>query len=123
MYEEEGSSYRTWIHRAIVDRPWKKGGDGDMIDYTPLYSAAYHGLIRVIKVLLNNGASRVEPTGLYSNPLQAASVKGHVEIIQVLLDAGADANTESGLFGTALAAASACGHLEVAQLFSDMVLR
>ncbi|RAK89848.1 hypothetical protein BO79DRAFT_263513, partial [Aspergillus costaricaensis CBS 115574] len=104
----------VWSKVAKVDRPWLRDEPSDTNDYTALYNSSYCGLTRVVKAILNKGASPNVSGGFYHRPLQAAAFMGHLEIVQLLVDAKAEVNAKGGALSTALVAAAAQGHSDVA---------
>ncbi|KAF8678526.1 hypothetical protein AX14_004715, partial [Amanita brunnescens Koide BX004] len=84
-----------------------------------LYQASEYGFIRIVKLLLDNGADVNAQGGWYKNALQAALFKGHAEIVRLLLDKGADVNAQSGEYGNALQAASFMGYAKIVRLLLD----
>ena len=83
----------------------------DLDGCKPLHRAASGGCLRVIKLLLRNGAKVGAVAGDYNNqPLHCAARQGHKEVVQLLLDEGAsiDAKTSRGI--TAFMEATTHGH-------------
>ena len=77
------------------------------------------GGLKVIQLLLDQGADVNTLGGRFGNALQAAAYHGKIEVIQLLLDKGADVNSQGGMFGTVLQAAAYSGKTEVIQLLLD----
>ena len=75
--------------------------------------------IRVIQLLLDNGANINNQGGQYGNALQAAVYRGKIGVIRLLLNKGANVNAQGGMFGTALQAAAYNGNIKVIQLLLD----
>jgi ankyrin repeat protein len=67
--------------KAAIDLPNHKGS-------TPLYVAAQHGHVKVIKALLRGGASVHLPNHNGFTPLLIACQHGHVDVVRQLLSAG-----------------------------------
>nr|XP_001391279.2 hypothetical protein ANI_1_1558064 [Aspergillus niger CBS 513.88] len=114
LFDEDGPYFRLWTKVANVDRPWLPDELSDTNDSTALYYSSYCGLTRVVKAVLDKGASPNVSGGLYYRPLQAAACMGHLEIVQLLIEATAEVNAKGGALSTALGAAAAQGHLDVA---------
>ncbi|KAI2926300.1 hypothetical protein CBS63078_2226 [Aspergillus niger] len=114
LFDEDGPYFRLWTKVANVDRPWLPDELSDTNDSTALYYSSYCGLTRVVKAVLDKGASPNVSGGLYYRPLQAAACMGHLEILQLLIEATAEVNAKGGALSTALGAAAAQGHLDVA---------
>ncbi|GKZ82270.1 hypothetical protein AnigIFM56816_007078 [Aspergillus niger] len=114
LFDEDGPYFRLWSKVANVDRPWLPDELSDTNDCTALYYSSYCGLTRVVKALLDKGASPNVSGGLYYRPLQAAACMGHLEIVHLLIEATAEVNAKGGALSTALGAAAAQGHLDVA---------
>ena len=54
-------------------------------DWAPLHTAAYLGLIDIVKCLADNGADiKIKHGGDGETPLQKAAKKGHFEIVEFL---------------------------------------
>ncbi|KAJ0114164.1 hypothetical protein J7T55_007999 [Diaporthe amygdali] len=82
------------------------------------YVLALHGLLNLLRVILENGADTDVNIlgGSFGNALQAASARGYYRIVQLLLEKGADVNTQGGAHGNALQAASAIGDFKIVEL-------
>ncbi|KAL9118071.1 MAG: hypothetical protein Q9187_005387 [Circinaria calcarea] len=84
-----------------------------------LQTAADHGHIVVVRLLLENGANtNSEETLGYA--LQAASASGHEGVVRLLLKSGAKINAKLGHYGSALHAACIDGHQDVVQMLLEM---
>ncbi|GME27441.1 hypothetical protein K438DRAFT_1876563 [Neofusicoccum parvum] len=59
------------------------------VDMTPLYRAAFRGLVEVVEILIEHGADINLPGGLFGTPYQAAFKQGHVEVLRILAENGA----------------------------------
>jgi ankyrin repeat protein len=92
-------------------------GDGGVA----LATAAWHGHINVVKLLLSRCANVHLQGGFFGNALQAAARYGSESIVQLLLDRDADVNAQGGHYGTALQAAAAAisGNESIVQLLLD----
>ncbi|KAJ6563626.1 ankyrin repeat-containing domain protein, partial [Mycena vulgaris] len=84
-----------------------------------LQEASLQGLVDVVRILVENGASVDTNEGEYDSPLQAASVSGHDEIIGLLLTHGANINLQGTRYGTALELAAFFGHKSSVRLLID----
>jgi len=113
MFDPDGNCFGKWLEVANVDRPWLSEGAEGPAACTPLYCAAYCGLVEITKALIDRGAQVDEPCGVYGSPLQAAALRGHSEIVDLLLRAGANVNATRGVYKTVLTAAAANGHVEI----------
>lgn len=87
----------------------------------PLVVAAKYGYFKVIKFILQNGASPnfQESSGLTALQATVFSPMCHNAIIECLLNAGADINVNGGPFGSALQAAALSGKVDVVQLLLE----
>ncbi|KAF8193068.1 hypothetical protein K438DRAFT_1674666, partial [Mycena galopus ATCC 62051] len=80
---------------------------------SPLAIASYWGHIKIIHLLLENGADIDAVGGEYGSALAAACDDGKLETVCLLLQHGANINLAGGEYGSALAAASFGGELEI----------
>ncbi|KAL2820258.1 ankyrin repeat-containing domain protein [Aspergillus cavernicola] len=84
--------------------------------FTPLHSAVRLGNIKMVKVLLQNGADYSVATEDGNTPLHISALHGHTEIFKLLLDAGADAKSTNSHGSTALHYGAFGRHVEICQL-------
>ncbi|KAH6666209.1 hypothetical protein B0J14DRAFT_199342 [Halenospora varia] len=114
----QGDAMKNWIRLFNPDMPWQ--GSDISRDTTnvasPLYYASQQGLLKPLRLLLEEGANVNAQGGDYGNSLQAASARGHKAIVALLLEKGADVNAQGGHYGNALQAASAGGHKAIVAL-------
>ena len=85
-----------------------------------LLIACHYGNIKIVELLLDNGADVNTPT--YNNnymPLMTASIRGHIKIVRKLLDAGAVVNAQDDGGWTALHLACYDGHMNIVELLLD----
>jgi hypothetical protein len=113
-------SYKICYNLYSPDQPWKRKENRDGYKQAlPLYHAAFGGLRKMLKLLLDKGADVNAHGGRYGNALQAASSRGHEQIVKLLLDKGADVNALGGSYGNALYAALKRGHEQIVKLLLD----
>ncbi|KAJ4474100.1 ankyrin repeat-containing domain protein [Lentinula edodes] len=88
---------------------------------SPLYCAAFHGLIQSTASLIvgPNQVQIDEPSGELGTALSAAAYSGKKSIVEFLLMNGANPNIQHGLYGTALQAAAYRGNENIVQLLLD----
>src|SRR5487761_297216 len=79
---------------------------------TPLYYAAFFGLLGLARHLVTHGED-VNANDGQGSPLHAASGEGHVDVARLLLDLGADVNLRNGEGSTPLWNSYFGRHLEV----------
>lgn len=58
--------------------------------FSALSAAAFHGNVRIAKLLLDAGAKVDQVAGLKQTPLHVAALLGHTEMVRFLLSRGAD---------------------------------
>ncbi|KAF8206616.1 ankyrin repeat-containing domain protein [Mycena galopus ATCC 62051] len=75
--------------------------------------ASYYGHIKIVHILLENGADVNAAGGEYGSSLQVAAAEGHTEVVSILLEKGANINAAGGYYGSSLQAAAAEGHTEI----------
>jgi hypothetical protein len=95
----------------LEEAPMSKHSDGSEICI-----ASSYGQLKVVQLLVENGADVNTPSELHGPPLVAASAAGHKSIIRFLLENGADVNARGGRYGSALHAALAEGCEQIVQL-------
>ena len=119
-------SYNLKAIRILVN----KGFDIDNVEIrcsfgeygSALQNAARNCQVKVVQLLLDEGADVNAQVGNYGYALQAAMAAKYtlhdylVEVVQLLLDKGADVNAQGGIFGTVLQAAAYSGQTEVVHL-------
>lgn len=81
-----------------------------------LHMLAYHGLNRLVKILLEKEIDVDAHGGLYGTALQTAAVGDKEEVVITLLQNGANINVQGGYFNTALQAAAFKGNHDVAEI-------
>ena len=124
-------SYNLKAIRILVN----KGFDIDNVEIrcsfgeygSALQNAARNCQVKVVQLLLDEGADVNAQVGNYGYALQAAMAAKYtlhdylVEVVQLLLDKGADVNAQGGMYGNALQAAVASdkSKVEVIQLLLD----
>lgn len=93
----------------------------DMIRTTkPLYFAASHGLVTMVRLLLNSKTDIEAKGGNYgSSPLQVAAYRGNTECVRLLLEAGADPNSTNAQGETSLLWATILKFGEVEELLKE----
>ncbi len=97
------SKERHWFYRANVDA---RTYDND----TALTIASSMGRIKIVEVLLDNGADVNAYNNDGNTALINASENGHKEVVEMLLEKGADLDASNNLGKTALMTASENGH-------------
>ena len=90
----------------IIDKPTYRGR-------TPLFTAAFHGHIDVVKLLFERGANLNHQDMDDFSPLILASYEGHLKLVKWLLRNGADPSKKDKFGDTALKSSDICGHKEV----------
>jgi ankyrin repeat protein len=106
------------LHRP--DEPWEETPNQAMGRLAaPLYYAAFGGLHKTVKLLLNKNANVNAQGGHYGNALQAASDSGHEAIVRLLVENGVNVNAQGGYYGNALQAASDNGHEAIVRLLVE----
>jgi ankyrin repeat protein len=99
-------------HGAAVDIP----GDPSRLERTPLLAASGHGLIDVVRWLLDHGAN-VESRGVYLwTSIMLAAANGRLEVVQMLLEHGVHINSASEHGYTSLGRAASSGYVEIVRL-------
>ena len=86
---------------------------------TPLYLAAEHGHLGMVKLLLDKGSDVNAQDNHWGTALQAASLGGYEQIVKLLINKGADVNAQYGCCGTVLQRASERGHDRIVRLLLD----
>ena len=90
----------------IVDKATYRGR-------TPLCTAAFHGHLRVVKILFDHGANLNHQDVDNFSPLILASYEGHLKVVKWLLRNGSDPTMKDKFGDTALESSDICGHTEV----------
>lgn len=104
---------------TLVGTAWPAAGRELIQTTKPLYFAASHGLVTVVRLLLTGiTATEIEALGGHyaSSPLQVASYRGNTECVRLLLEAGADPNSTNALGETSLMWARIGGFDEIMDL-------
>ncbi|MFA6065943.1 MAG: ankyrin repeat domain-containing protein [Candidatus Babeliaceae bacterium] len=83
---------------------------------TPLYLAAWHGYMPLVKFLLNNNANINHKTTMRNSVLHEALLRGHDDIVEVLIAHGADIHIRDNSGKTALHWAVATGKENIVKL-------
>ena len=88
---------------------------------TPLYLAAEHGHLGMVKLLLDKGSDVNAQDNHWGTALQAASLGGYEQIVKLLINKGADVNAQGGggWSRNALQRASEVGHDQIVRLLLD----
>ena len=82
---------------------------------TPLHAASRRNHLKIVQLLLKNGAEVNAPNRSGWTPLHFASQRGHLEVGRLLFEHGADVNAKKDDLSTPLHLASANGHFELVQ--------
>lgn len=118
----EGTGQAFQRHEEAVKLLVTSGADLENLPYhyTPLAYAAYQGNERVVRFLIDRGASvnaDAREGGAYVNtPLMMAAIQGHERIARSLLQAGADADVRVYGGHTAAEFAAKYNHKALAEL-------
>jgi ankyrin repeat protein len=86
--------------------------------HTPLTYAAYHGHVKVVRVLLEGGANIERANGYGSTALHIAAWNGQLDVCRLLLDWGAKVDVLRRK-NTPLHDAAERGHLSVVKLLVE----
>ena len=84
---------------------------------TPLHTAASHGDVELIKVLIAGGAN--VNSNVFGSPLSRAAMYNHTEAAKVLITAGADFNIIGNFGNNPLNEAARGNHMEVAEFLLE----
>ncbi len=84
---------------------------------TPLMMASYHGLLEIVKYLVEQRSVEINHPGWCA--LHYAATNGHEPIVRFLLDKGAYVDPESPNGTTALMMAARGGHINIVKLLLD----
>ncbi|MCL7987325.1 ankyrin repeat domain-containing protein [Sphingobacterium sp. lm-10] len=98
------------------------GSSVDIVDargYTPTILAAYHGNLRMLKLLLDHGANANRLDKMGNTALMGAAFKGYVDIAALLLAQGADVNQQNQNDATALIFAATFGQQKMVKVLLD----
>jgi ankyrin repeat protein len=90
--------------------------NADFLVNTPLMTAAVHGYLDIVKILLDNGAKVESRNRWKESALILAASKGFREIVRLLIQYGADLHSEDITEKTALLRAAQTGHLLVVEM-------
>ncbi|MGB8167473.1 MAG: ankyrin repeat domain-containing protein, partial [Chthoniobacteraceae bacterium] len=102
----------TDVARVLIGRGARVAVRFARINHTPLHSAAAHGFVPMIQLLLEHGAEVDAKDGAGFTPLLNAGEQGRTLALRALLLAGANVNTANAVRRTALWLASSRGHAE-----------
>ncbi|WP_341761083.1 ankyrin repeat domain-containing protein [Candidatus Tisiphia endosymbiont of Thecophora atra] len=91
----------------------------DNIRATPLHYAAYHGYVKIVKLLLDTGAELNIPNRYGRTPLHDAAEKGYVDIVELLLNKGAKINAQDNDCNTPLHWAASFVRVNIVELLLD----
>jgi ankyrin repeat protein len=107
-----GGRYGTALQAAAANdaRRLIKLLGGRLFGSTPIHGVSEKSHLKVVQLLVENGAKVNVRGGYYGTALQAAAYEGNAEVVRYLVMNGANVNTEGGRYGTALQAAARCGH-------------
>jgi ankyrin repeat protein len=87
----------------------------DIDGWTPLSKACFNNHIKVVKLLLDNGADANVSIGEGWTPLHTAANQGHVEVVRLLLLNGADIDSHDQSGRTPLNSAMSKNHFDVVE--------
>ncbi|KAH8598618.1 ankyrin repeat-containing domain protein [Bisporella sp. PMI_857] len=107
------------VLRCFLETEASNLDDKDAEKQTALIWAAELGYKKVVKLLIEKGASVDTQGGNFGNALQAASFNGHEAVVKLLIDKGASVDTQGGNFANALQAASTRGHEVIVKLLIE----
>ncbi|KAJ5560454.1 hypothetical protein N7513_002853 [Penicillium frequentans] len=133
MYEMSGARFLLWFPPFLGDTfnghaeevrflSSNEETDINAVDdslTSPLTWASLNGYVKIMQILIDNGADINAQGGNHGNALQAACAYGHYSIAQMLLGIGANVDAQGGLHGNALQAACAYGHYKIAQMLLE----
>jgi hypothetical protein len=86
---------------------------------TSLYDASAKGDVKVVQLLLDQGADVNQRNAQHRTALDAASTEGNLEVAKLLIKYGADVNCRDKEGWTPLLDASLYGHRDIAELLLD----
>lgn len=75
MFDSGKVFFNSWNSMIVIDMPWLSTVPEERTNISPLYCAAYTGLVQMTEWLIANGADVDAPGGLYGTALQAAAKK------------------------------------------------
>jgi ankyrin repeat protein len=117
-----GNKLQTTAHSGcheLVQSRAEANAQKYTVDGNALLTAATHGHLSVVQLLLEWGANVNFKDKLHGTVLQAASWHRHLHVVQLLLKWDADVNAQGRLYGTALQAASYSGSVDIVKLLLE----
>ncbi|KAH9020702.1 hypothetical protein EDB84DRAFT_561724 [Lactarius hengduanensis] len=118
LYYAVRTGHHALVEHVLSDRPQDVNAKGGY-DGTALHAAISQKDVKVVWLLLENGAD-VNIRGIWGQtPLHRASVEGLTNVVRWLLDRGVDVNAQQNNPSTALLLAALNGHLEVAEILLE----
>lgn len=103
---------------ALLQKGQHDINERDFKGYSPLMYAAYHGHVKLVSFLLQNGADPNSTDFNENTILMGVCFKGHEEIIELLLEAGANPNLRNKQYQSAIDFAHLFGRLKVVEMLS-----
>ena len=107
------------VVRLLLDAGADIEARRDIVDDTPLHSAADYGHADVVRLLLDAGADIEARDIVDDTPLHRAADDGHADVVRLLLDAGADIEARGYKDNTPLHRAAEAGRADVVRLLRD----
>lgn len=112
----EGSTERTF---ALLNTGSINIDQGDVNGWTPLMLAAFRGHSRVVRILMNRGASVSVGSDSGFTALHSSAQEGHIAVSTLLVKAGVDLDAADFKGSTPLHVAVANGHWQVVQVLAE----
>ena len=118
----------TGLYLAVMDgdvaemrRLVAAGADVDVLSHgiRPLHVATHHGLVEVIRVLVELGANKEAKGASGETALHAAAFMGHVEAVKALVECGANIGAQGDDGLTPLQLSVQQGHHHVARVLEE----
>ncbi|KAH9161823.1 hypothetical protein EDB89DRAFT_2080246 [Lactarius sanguifluus] len=118
LYYAVRTGHRALVEHVLSGRPQDVNAKGGHYG-TVLHAAVSQRDVKVVWLLLENGAD-VNNRGIWDQtPLHRASVEGLTNVVRWLLDRGVDVNAQQDNPSTALLLAALNGRLEVAEILLE----
>jgi hypothetical protein len=105
----------TSVKRLLSIRNINVNVKDDEYGATPLHYAAANGHVKIVRLLLQNGAEVNAKDRRDRTPLHYAAIHGHIDILHLLVEIGADLEAQTNNGSRALHIAAWEGHLPFIQ--------